>query len=627
MEIFYINLRTSTRRNYQMQKHLTRLGFPYQRIEAIDINSNTTNNYNLSSTSLTCSSSTIAPLHIHVPFYRWKSLRINRLCISDINNIFEIACTISHILAILTALESTNTHEYAMVLEDDMMIAYDIDFKKLGAELPKDFAIIQLFSKNYINAGIHADKYDSEGVLYVPWKPHHWSTGGYLINKRVLRQVLAPLLQKNNNKDIFDMDLISADNVTKTPSDCFVGSLEGGVSYPCVLSRFDVPGHGLLGGIAADYYIFCLAYGRTYTLTVPLIQANNLAYQSTISDKNADHSRVSIDTSRLAILDTYWGHMRVPPYCRLNAFEIYYINHPTAVKGKYRDKEIRDFLYGVGYSYQRVEAVTIKSTKLAAKLAECSYPCTKDSKSISFSASIQNSKYVRIDKCCVAPSNTRHDLAVTLSHLKAILQAITSENINPHTLIIEDDMILVSESVDIEMFIEQFPSDFSAIQVALLARHALSDPVLERVRDNVEYFDWEHRMSNSRAYIINKPVLLRGLQGTGLLSQRGKKVFHVDLVALSVHMERGGRTVCSPSWCCDLNATIIKRHTCVPSSDQGIAAQSYIYNLLSMFGAVYVSPAPLVVSNPRLCTRGDWHCEVLRKNNIKLSKHLNSSYL
>lgn len=60
----------------------------------------------------------------------------------------ELTVTSSHLRAIRAAIYANNSKPYALILEDDLQFAFDIDFKKLIENAPADFAMLQLITSN-----------------------------------------------------------------------------------------------------------------------------------------------------------------------------------------------------------------------------------------------------------------------------------------------------------------------------------------------------------------------------------------------------------------------------------------------------------------------------------------------
>lgn len=70
------------------------------------------------------------------------------LCGRKKNSKHELAVTMSHLKAMRNAIYSKSTKPFALILEDDMRFAFDINFKKLINSAPKNFGMLQLITSN-----------------------------------------------------------------------------------------------------------------------------------------------------------------------------------------------------------------------------------------------------------------------------------------------------------------------------------------------------------------------------------------------------------------------------------------------------------------------------------------------
>jgi GR25 family glycosyltransferase involved in LPS biosynthesis len=175
MEIYYINLKSSTDRAESMRRHLDHFSYPHFRVDAVTYGiykgANLTDN--------------IHPCELkHEPFIfetnfgSFNKIQIDRLCIAQRNEIKEVVVTLSHIKAIYLAVMSPSTHPYAYIMEDDLQIQFDVDFDALIKLFPPDFGIIQTFVINHIAASGFIKFYEKKHLDYVTWKPPYWSAGG-----------------------------------------------------------------------------------------------------------------------------------------------------------------------------------------------------------------------------------------------------------------------------------------------------------------------------------------------------------------------------------------------------------------------------------------------------------------
>ena len=79
---------------------------------------------------------------------RNNSIFISGLCGRPKNSRKELSVTISHVFAIYRAFQSNSMYPYALILEDDMRLPFDIEWKKMINTAPENFSILQLISSN-----------------------------------------------------------------------------------------------------------------------------------------------------------------------------------------------------------------------------------------------------------------------------------------------------------------------------------------------------------------------------------------------------------------------------------------------------------------------------------------------
>jgi len=110
-----------------------------------------------------------------------------------------LACSLSHIKAIITAYE--NGDEEALILEDDTSNEYkdkwEKSIKDIVKEAPQDTECLSLFCSN----NLEMDKMLSSDKNYFRWNIHRWSTGCYYINRKGMEKIYNKYY-KNNNIDI-----------------------------------------------------------------------------------------------------------------------------------------------------------------------------------------------------------------------------------------------------------------------------------------------------------------------------------------------------------------------------------------------------------------------------------------
>lgn len=323
MEIYYINLKTSADRDTNMRRHLKKFPYPFFRVDAVNIGEY--EHFDLRPYRHPCETVVVeTPLLFHTRFLDFKYMRINRLCIAPRNEIKEIVVTLSHLKAVYTALMSNNSYDYALILEDDMTLQFEVDFKSFIQTLPNDFGALQLFVINKSIAG-GLLRFFLKNVSSVSWKPAYWSAGGYIINKPVLRKELAGFLRQKG--DTLEVDLLAGSD-RKSPifmrgkhdsvntSDYYVcypkmccDGLRFIRKFPCVLSK----------DVAADYYIYSLSFGNTYTTTIPILKGSSHALNSTISMNHSLTGGTHLRKAARIINRLLTGKLPLPPFLKIRS--------------------------------------------------------------------------------------------------------------------------------------------------------------------------------------------------------------------------------------------------------------------------------------------------------------------
>ena len=168
-ELYYINLKTSQNRNHTISQLLNKIGIKYHRIEALTSNTvyipsdllikskrykrvyqpnllYTTTKYINKYRGCIYQSKENLNITINNAKQQHKQYIVNGICTRDIT-LSELYCTMSHLLAIYTAVNSpTASSKYALITEDDIHIPYDIDYTALALSAPTDFGILQLYT-------------------------------------------------------------------------------------------------------------------------------------------------------------------------------------------------------------------------------------------------------------------------------------------------------------------------------------------------------------------------------------------------------------------------------------------------------------------------------------------------
>ena len=218
---------------------------------------------------------------------RNKTVMISGLCGKSIRPIEVLACTVSHLTAIHSAIYYNDSNPYAIIAEDDNRFAFDINIEQLINSAPKDFTILQLFTSSiklipslwnrYIqnNSDLWLDR--SDNSINSDFR----SAGAYIINKARLKPIINSIIKllpdgRKEMKIIAARKKYSNHKFTCIPKECcnnqhnFLNK-----NTPCVNSPL---------GYIADIYIYAL--GKTYVLTVPIMTGGSQATNSTLYKTN-----------------------------------------------------------------------------------------------------------------------------------------------------------------------------------------------------------------------------------------------------------------------------------------------------------------------------------------------------
>jgi hypothetical protein len=179
--------------------------------------------------------------------------------------------------------DAVDLNDYALILEDDLQFAFEIDFHQLVSLAPKDFAIIQLVTSNDHSVLNLWRVFDRHKLLFVKRKSHddYWCAGAYLINKARLQSIANKILYKHKRYNYFEAKILTGYDNPCHPRACCTGSAQDSISSfnaaaPCVKAA---------RGYAADNLIFTLSED-TYMLTVPIITSSVVGNVSTLHQQH-----------------------------------------------------------------------------------------------------------------------------------------------------------------------------------------------------------------------------------------------------------------------------------------------------------------------------------------------------
>ena len=219
----------------------------------------------------------------------------------------EVTVTISHLLAIRRAIyDKTNTGPYALILEDDLQFAFEVDFAALIASAPSDFGVLQLVTSNDYSVLNLWRVYLRHNTTWVKRKENddYWCAGAYIINKALLKpyidRIIAPIEGPSTTvgNSWVGVHLIAGyERPVCTPSMCCENNKQFNLTNPpCVRSP---------RGYASDNFIYSIIYGNSYMLTVPIVTGGVFGNRSTL---HQDH--VSFHVSAFNRINTLVNEMK-----------------------------------------------------------------------------------------------------------------------------------------------------------------------------------------------------------------------------------------------------------------------------------------------------------------------------
>ena len=101
-----------------------------------------------------------------------------------VNCEYEFACISSHIKAMKEAITNTND-EWFVVMEDDMLLPYDIDYDTLIIDAPPDFEILQLcISYGNTVEFLYNNLLLSNKLYFIKWKYLLPCAGMYIVSRK-----------------------------------------------------------------------------------------------------------------------------------------------------------------------------------------------------------------------------------------------------------------------------------------------------------------------------------------------------------------------------------------------------------------------------------------------------------
>ena len=261
----------------------------------------------------------------------------------------ELTVTATHLRALYEAthaIAATNSSSspYALILEDDLQVAFEVDWKAFFKTVPSDFVMLQLITSNERDVQALYAKFKKTSGADL-WhkrldKNDFWCAGAYIVHKERLRPVIDRIVRALPSSV---SPTSSGDNLRNTATQTLtdharlVMTILAGYSRPCFpklccgesfptqqhdrnsgfenIGKFVVGGTSLressthkacifaARGYQADHYIFSLARKFTYMITVPLIGGAGVGNVSTLHQEHVNSVHVGAFSRINAIHD------------------------------------------------------------------------------------------------------------------------------------------------------------------------------------------------------------------------------------------------------------------------------------------------------------------------------------
>jgi GR25 family glycosyltransferase involved in LPS biosynthesis len=265
---------------------------------------------------------------------------IDALCGRPRNSKRELTVTASHLQALHTAVNSISESPYALILEDDMALSFDVDYHALAQSAPPDFAILQLVTSNDQNLKYLWKKYVDSGGKYL-WEQRSditdfWCAGAYIINKEVFKPIIDRIVRKITSNGWTAMSIIAA--YPCKPDFCcaevdpdfpwneasankrqvfYHGWHYDNRSIPFGRLRTNPACMFAPKGYQADHFVFEIARPHAYTLSVPLIGgAGKAGTNSTLHQEHVQWHKIAFDSIVDMQKEIYDGKVALPPFVR-----------------------------------------------------------------------------------------------------------------------------------------------------------------------------------------------------------------------------------------------------------------------------------------------------------------------
>ena len=183
---------------------------------------------------------------------------------------YEFACISSHIKALIEGLNNEN-NEWFVVMEDDIIIPFDINYNKLISELPKDAELVQLLILYGPTVKTLYNVLIKQNIKFIKWQYLLPSTGMYIIS-RIGAEKLVSKYFRNNKYDFTSCEYQVVADV----------ALYSSINSYATTFPFAYPNMNLVSEIHPDHYEAHKSTSLDIKNVIDIaIKTNNIPYIST----------------------------------------------------------------------------------------------------------------------------------------------------------------------------------------------------------------------------------------------------------------------------------------------------------------------------------------------------------
>ena len=190
---------------------------------------------------------------------------------------------------------------YAIIVEDDVSFNFEIDFKCLFQNAPKNFGAIQLVTSNVQELNHFWNKFLSNRTnLFSKRSNECWSIQGYIINTSVVRNFVMKALEFNRTTSSYQLNFIPLglfEHACKTraiTSDEITKLQQRIHSYTSYSSKgievYSVANINDLCWLPENLYVESFLFGGypSYISNIPLLNSGDVGLVSTVHQKHVD---------------------------------------------------------------------------------------------------------------------------------------------------------------------------------------------------------------------------------------------------------------------------------------------------------------------------------------------------